>query len=289
MASVGELQREARRRLAEAGVETAALDARLIVQHELGISHEALIADPGLPVDQAGCDAIDASLARRLEHEPVSRIIGEREFFGRTFKVTPDVLDPRPDTETLIEHVLEIARLKAAPGEQLRIADIGTGSGAIITTLLAELESACGTAVDVSRAALDVARSNALAIGVVDRLEFVETSWLDGLSGPYDVIVSNPPYIEANTISSLPPEVARFDPVLALDGGVDGLMAYRAIIPQAFERLEPGGYLCLEIGAGQAKIVLDLLAECGFADGGPVPALRQDLAGHDRVVTGQKP
>ncbi|NNE23787.1 MAG: peptide chain release factor N(5)-glutamine methyltransferase [Rhizobiales bacterium] len=285
MVTVGELQRDARRRLAEAGVETAALDARLIVQHELGLTHETLIAEPGLQVDQTGRDAVNASIARRLDHEPVSRIIGEREFFGRAFAVTRDVLDPRPDTETLIEQVLEIARLK----DHLRIADIGTGSGAIIATLLAELGTALGTAVDVSGAALDVARLNATALAVEDRLEFVQTSWLEGVRGPYDVIVSNPPYIETSMIKSLSPEVARYDPILALDGGADGLAAYRAIVPQAFERLEPSGFLCLEVGARQATMVHELMTEHGFLDSGPIPTLRYDLAGHVRVVTGQKP
>ena len=289
MVTVGELQRDARRRLAEAGVETAALDARLIVQHELGLSHETLIAEPGLQIGRTGRDAVNASIARRLDHEPVSRIIGEREFFGRAFTVTRDVLDPRPDTETLIEQVLEIARLKEGQQGHLRIADIGTGSGAIIATLLAELGTARGTAVDISAAALKVARLNAASLAVEDRLEFVCTSWLEGVIGRYDIIVSNPPYIETSTIKSLAPEVARYDPILALDGGIDGLAAYRAIVPQAFERLEPGGFLCLEVGAGQGTIVHELMMEHGFVDSGPILALRYDLAGHFLVVTGQKP
>jgi len=289
MVSVSELQREMRRRLDEAGVETAALDARLIVQHELDLTHEVLIADPDRQVGQAEIDAINASVVRRLDHEPVSRIIGEREFFGRSFIVTPDVLDPRPDTETLIEQVLDIARLETMQTGQLRIADIGTGSGAIIATLLAEVDYASGVAVDISAAALEVARLNAASLGLGQRLEFVQTSWLEGVTGRYDVIVSNPPYIETSTIKSLPPQVARFDPMLALDGGADGLTAYRMIAPQAFDCLETGGYLCLEVGAGQATMVLELIDECGFMDSGPVPALRHDLAGHARVVTGQKP
>lgn len=289
MVGIGELQRDVRRRLAEAGVETAALDARLIVQHALRLSHEALIADPDRQVDPVGRDAIEASIVRRLDHEPVSRIIGEREFFGRSFIVTPDVLDPRPDTETLIEQVIDIARLEPRTTGRLRIADIGTGSGAIIVTLLAELDEASGLVVDISAAALEVARLNAASLGVEERLEFVQSSWLAGLTGRCDVIVSNPPYVATRTIETLPPEVARFDPILALDGGADGLTAYRHIVPQAFDCLEPGGYLCLETGSGQANMVLELIIGCGFIDSAPIPALRHDLAGHVRVVTGQKP
>lgn len=284
--TVGKLQHEARQKLAAAGVKTAALDARLILQHATGLSHETLIAEPERSVGKVEKMAVNASLMRRLDHEPVSRIIGEREFFGRGFAVSADVLDPRADTETLIEQVLDVAKIL---GSRLRIADAGTGSGAIIATLLAELPKATGTAIDISAPALAVARSNAHRLAVSDRVEFVQASWLEGVSGPFDVIVSNPPYIETRVIDQLSPEVARFDPHIALDGGNDGLDAYRAIIPQAIERLTSGGYLCLEIGAGQADAVLELMADAGFSDGGTVAERRFDLSGHVRVVTGRKP
>ena len=281
--TVGQLQREAREKLTSCGVESASLDARLLIQHELGISHEGLIADPARPVTDVDKGAIHASLERRLRHEPVSRIIGLREFFGREFIVTPDVLDPRPDTETLIEQVLAIAQMSAVS----HIADLGTGSGAIIATLLAELPNSSGMATDVSAAALLVAEQNADRLGVGGRVRFVQTSWLDDLDGPFDVIVSNPPYIVTNTIDTLAPDVAHFDPRGALDGGADGLDAYRTIIPQAYQKLKPGGYLCFEVGAGQADDIVDLMASAGFVPGHQVEQRRRDLNGHVRVVSAQ--
>ena len=279
-----QLQDEIRRQLSAAGIAASALDARSIIQHVTGLSHEALITEPGRPVSNAELDAVQSCLRRRLDHEPVSRIIGSREFYGRDFIVTPDVLDPRPDTETLIEQVLDIARCTKVQ----RIADIGTGSGAIIVTLLAELADATGTATDISASALEVARRNAQALGVGERVEFARTSWLENICGPYDVIVSNPPYIESNQIECLAPDVARFDPHQALDGGADGLECYRMLIPQAFARLTTGGYLCLEVGAGQDDAVLEVMTQSGFSAAGAVVSRRCDLGGHIRVVTGRK-
>lgn len=289
MVTIGQIQREARERLASAGIESAALDARLIIQHALGLNHEALIAEPDRPVELAEGAAVNASLERRLGHEPMSRIIGEREFYGRNFIITPDVLDPRPDTETLIDKVLEIVRLREPRSDRLRIADIGTGSGAIIVTLLAELAGATGTATDISPLALAVARVNAKEMAVEERVEFEQTSWLDTLTGTYDVIVSNPPYIETKAIRLLAPEVAQFDPLISLDGGHDGLAAYRAIVAQAFARLERGGHLCLEIGVGQTDAVLELIIAAGFAGCGADSRRSPDLSGRVRVVTVRKP
>ncbi|MGI9463558.1 MAG: peptide chain release factor N(5)-glutamine methyltransferase, partial [Aestuariivirgaceae bacterium] len=225
---LGQLQQSARRRLTAAGIETPALDARLIIQHALGMTHEALIASPDRLVDHQQSRHIDVLLARRERREPVSRITGEREFYGRPFLITPDVLDPRPDTETLIDQVVDIARTGFETERPLRLLELGTGSGAIVVTLLAELVSASATATDVSDLALSVARHNAQQLVGLERIDFVETSWFDGICGEYDVIASNPPYISTKAITQLAPEVADYDPLLALDGGRDGLGAYRA-------------------------------------------------------------
>lgn len=272
---------EVRTRLESAGFPTAALDARLLLTAAANISHEKLIAAPDMVVAPDVLQNLDAMTARRLRHEPVSRILGEREFYGRRFKVTPQVLDPRPDTELLVDIALEIARRQPSG---VRIADPGTGSGAIIVTLMAELPGATGLASDKSAPALKVSKANAAVHGVDSRITFVEADWLGGVDGEFDIIVSNPPYIETGAIDSLAPEVTLHDPRPALDGGADGLDAYRSLLPQALPRLAPGGSLCLEVGAEQAMAVLGLAKALGFAEAADVAPVHQDLAGRDRVV-----
>lgn len=271
---VSQLLREARALLAAAGCEQPALDARLLLQEAAGLSHSGIAAEPERRIEAAAISTFEAFITRRQRHEPVSRILGQREFYGRPFRVTSDVLDPRPDTETLIEAALALAHPPAC------ILDLGTGSGAIIVTLLAELPGATGLATDLSAAALEVARGNAKALGVASRLAFAEGPWWAPVAGRFDLIVSNPPYIPAAEIAGLSPDVGDFDPHLALDGGADGLEPYRRIAAGATIHLNPGGRVLVEIGAGQAPDVEGLFQAHGFAS----DSAHSDLGGHVRCL-----
>jgi release factor glutamine methyltransferase len=262
--------------LVKAGSPTAALDARLLLQQAAGLSHEALIADPERPVAPEAAATFDEFLKRRLVGEPVSRILGEREFYGRSFKVTPATLDPRPDTETLIEAALPfMARDKGC-----RLIDLGTGTGIIAVTLLAERPQAHAVMTDISAEALAAAATNAERHGVLERATFAPGSWFAGAKGPFDLILSNPPYIAQAILPTLAPEVRNFDPETALVGGVDGLAAYRAIAQAAGPFLAPNGHVLVEIGEGQALEIVDIFGKQGFAS---VNQWR-DLAGHVRVL-----
>jgi release factor glutamine methyltransferase len=257
-------------------VETPTLDARLLLQHVTGLSHTALVADPGVFVSDAQAQAFQALIKRRVLNEPVTRILGRREFYGRDFMVTPDVLDPRGDTEVLIE-----AALALLPNtEPLRILDLGTGSGIIAVTLLVERPSARGVAVDVSAAALAVAHRNAEAHHVSNRLQFITSSWFDGVTGRFDAILSNPPYIEAGAIAGLDEDVRNYDPHLALVGGDDGLACYRTIASQVLSHLQPDGFVAVEIGAGQAADVEAIFMEHQLL----LASRHLDLGGHIRCL-----
>jgi release factor glutamine methyltransferase len=223
--------------------------------------------------------------ARRVRREPMAYILGEREFWGLPFKVSPAVLVPRPDSETVIETVLDLFADRSRP---LRMLDLGTGSGCLLLTLLREYPQANGVAMDVSEAALDVARANADALGVVSRTTFVaadwrQPGWVDGLGAPFDLVVANPPYIESDTISDLMPEVALHEPRLALDGGVDGLAPYRIIASESARLLLPGGWVVVEGGERQAADIAGIFAASSLR---PIPA-RKDLGGIERVVASQ--
>lgn len=272
--TVRSLLAAARKRLRENDVGDEALDSRLLLQRAAGLTHADIIADPDRPVSGEEVHGFEAMLHRRLAHEPISRILGEREFYGRMFRVTPDVLDPRPDTETLIDVTLPMLR----PG--MRVLDLGSGSGAIIVTLLAERRDTTGVAVDLSAAALAITQSNAERHGVAQRLTGIEGSWFDGVEGRYDLIVSNPPYIPAGDIAGLEPDVRNFDPHLALAGGDDGLAAYRAIAGGAGGYLAPQGRIVVEIGAGQASDVRHIFTSHGFT----LTDQGKDLGGHIRAV-----
>lgn len=261
-----------------AGIVDAGIDARFLVQGVLDLDAVALLRDGATPVG-ARADDLTRAVARRLAHEPVARILGRRDFYGRTFRVTPAVLDPRPDTETLVDLVLDIVRADRRLSRAVTIADIGVGSGAIIATLLAELPHARGIGTDVSAAALAVARQNGDALGVGARLDLIETDCLSGISAAIDIVVSNPPYIPTQDISALREDVKAFDPRLALDGGPDGLHIYRSIAAQALSRPSVG-WLCLEVGATQHAEV-----EALFEGAGAVARMqRTDLGGHIRAV-----
>lgn len=278
--TAGALLRQAVARLQASGCETPALDARLLLLRAADLTHARLIADEGRQLTPAEAEALSAMVQRRVAGEPVARILGEREFYGRVFEVTPDVLDPRADTETLVDAVLPLLRPMPAP----RMLDIGTGSGAIIATLLAEMPRATGVATDVSAAALDVARRNAQRLGVSGRLEVRQTSWAAGCEGPFDLIVSNPPYIVSRDIASLALEVRGHDPHVALDGGIDGLEAYRALLPQAASMLAETGHIGVEFGAGQHEAVIAIARDCGLEPSAASGGLHADLGGHIRCV-----
>jgi release factor glutamine methyltransferase len=261
-------------RLRAAGCETPELDARLLFQAATGLSREELILAPDHVVAPEQHARFEGFLERRARREPVSRILGEREFYGRVFRVTPDVLDPRPDTETLIDAALALMPAQA------RLLDLGTGTGAIAITLLAERHGVSGMAVDVSEAALAVAHENAARLGVADRLTLVQGSWFSPASGPFDIIASNPPYIPAAEIAGLSPDVRNFDPALALLGGEDGLDPYREIAAGAGAHLKPEGHVLVEIGAGQAEDVAAIFAARGFS----FRSAHSDLGGHVRCL-----
>ncbi len=265
---------DARARLAAAGCETPALDARLLFQHASGMSREDLILDDGRTIAPDIAEHFRTLIDRRAGREPVSRIIGSREFYGRSFAVTPAVLDPRPDTETLVGAALELMP------ERARVLDLGTGSGAIIVTLLAERPDAEGVTVDISSGALAVARANAGALGVAGRLALLEGDWFSPVTGRFDLIVSNPPYIPARDIPALSPDVRNFDPALALVGGVDGLDPYRIIAAQAPRHLAAKGHVAVEIGAGQEADVTRIFGDRGYA----VTGRHRDLGGHLRCL-----
>ncbi len=268
--------------LRAAGAETPELDARLLVCHAAGLTHEAFVARAGEALPPETAARVRAVVARRAAGEPVSRITGTREFYGRSFAIDENVLDPRPETEILIEAALDRIDRGAGRTAPLRIVDLGTGSGCILITLLAELPNARGLGTDISADALRAAEANAARLGVAERASFVLSDWLEAVSGQFDLIACNPPYIASGEIDGLAPEVARHDPRGALDGGEDGLDAYRRIGNGAAAVLAPGGCILLEIGAAQAEAVAGLLGESGLL-GGKI-GLRRDLAGRPRVV-----
>jgi release factor glutamine methyltransferase len=278
--TVGSVILALRRRFAEAGIETAALDARVLAMHVLALDHVALVADPDRPVSAQEAAALDAVARRRLAGETVSRIIGRREFYGRAFRVTGDTLDPRADTEALIEAAL--ASCRDRPPE--RILDLGTGTGILAVTLLLAFPAATAVACDISEAALAVAKANATAHGVGDRLQLVRSDWWAQIEGRFDLIVSNPPYIPSTAIAALAPEVRHGDPLVALDGGPDGLDAYRTLATGTAAHLAEGGVLLVEIGDRQADDIVGVFACSGFCLAGGDAGRTTDLAGRVRVL-----
>lgn len=269
-------------RLAAAGVDSARLDARLLVAEVLGVDPLKVSTYPETPLSPVQAARLEALAVRRAAREPMSHILGRRGFWTLTLKVTADTLDPRADTETVVEAVLDALPDRARP---YRLLDFGTGTGAILLALLSEFPNATGLGVDISAAALAVARENAETNGLSRRVEFALGQWGRGLDGCFDAIVSNPPYIPELEIAALEPEVARFEPRLALAGGVDGLDCYRALAPDLGRLLAPGGIAAVEVGAGQAEAVADLLGRVGLA----VTGTRHDLGGVARCVTARKP
>jgi release factor glutamine methyltransferase len=276
--TIAEARRAVGAAFRSAGIETPDLDARILIGHALARDHAALVADATRPLDPSEATQISALAARRLAGEPVARIVGQREFWGLPFSVTPAVLVPRPETETVVE--LALLLVEAARTQPLRIADLGTGSGAILLALLRELPHASGIGTDIAPDALAVACANARTLRLEARASFVESDFGRALAGPFDLVVSNPPYVARREIETLSREVRDHDPRGALDGGEDGLNAYRQIAADAARLIGPDGHLVVEIGATQEREITAVFAEKGLA----VMRFRHDLLGKVRAL-----
>jgi release factor glutamine methyltransferase len=272
-------------RFKSSSIESAELDARMLVGAVLGLDLTGLISSASRRLSSDESIRLEDFARRRLGGEPVARILGTKEFWGLPLTLSAATLVPRPDTETVVELALEMLRASPASDRALRIADLGTGSGAILLALLSELPGAHGIGTDISGEALQTAHNNAVDLGLADRADFIACDYATALSGPFDLIVSNPPYIRSADIAGLATEVLNFDPPGALDGGHDGLDAYRALIPQAARLLAPLGALVVEVGQGQHDDVRELMTAAGLAPEGPA---RADLAGIRRAVGGRK-
>jgi len=273
----GRVYRDVVARFREAGIETPELDARLLLSAATGIDDVRLIADPDVVIETGPLAKLKTLVEGRLAGKPVSRLIGTREFWGLDFTLSAATLDPRPDSETLVELVLaNVADKNAA----LRVLDFGTGSGCLLLAMLSELSGAEGVGIDCSQEAVTMARQNAAKLGLDDRALFQTGNWGEGLEVPFDIIVSNPPYIPSADIESLSPEVREHDPERALDGGVDGLDAYRCVFPEMQRLLADDGIGVVEFGIGQFEDVGDIAQDAGL----DVYGVATDLGGVQRVL-----
>jgi len=271
----------ARARLEAAGVPGPVIDARVLVEAACGVTRADIVGDPYREISPEKAARLDDYLERRIRREPVSHILGRRGFWNIMLGVTPGVLTPRPETEVIVDHALRLF----PEGRSLRILDLGVGSGAILLAILAERPAARGLGVDVSEEALAVARDNAASLGLAGRVALLRGDWTAGLAeADFDLVVSNPPYIATDVIETLDPEVRVYEPRLALDGGADGLDAFRRLAPEILRVLKPGGRFLVEIGYDQRAAVETLFREAGAVE---VETL-QDLSTHDRVVAGAK-
>ncbi len=285
MPAAAQALRDAAAKLKAAGVEQAVADARLLLAAASGRRIEDIIREPDAELSAQHMAAYVAMVARRTAREPVSRILGRREFWGLEFEITAGTLDPRADSETLISAALAEIKQRNRP---MRILDIGTGSGCLLLALLSEFPHAAGTGVDISQEALDVARRNAGRLGFSGRAQFIRcdvrnAGWAGRMGGPFDLVIANPPYIENDAIAALAPEVARFDPYEALAGGADGLEFYRIITISVADLLYPGALVIVETGAGQAEAVRNMLRRAGLA----ALRLHHDVGGIARAVAGR--
>ncbi|WP_310231017.1 peptide chain release factor N(5)-glutamine methyltransferase [Rhizobium miluonense] len=278
--TISGLLQEVRSRFAEADLDDPATEARILVGGLLRLSATGLVTRGSEPVSEDDAATVRAAIARRLNHEPVHRILGEREFYGLSLRLSPATLEPRPDTEILVDTMLpHIRRLESKIGN-IHVLDIGTGTGAICLALLHESPQATGVGSDISSEALETARGNAERNGLAERFMTAHGSWFDAIHECFHLIVSNPPYIASNVISTLAPEVKDFDPPAALDGGLDGLDAYRAIAKDAARFLHPDGMIGVEIGYDQRETVTSIFEGAGFS---LVEAVR-DYGQNDRVL-----
>lgn len=279
-------RREITARFKSAGLDSPELDARLLIGAALDLDHTGLSVQTSRMITRDEADMIEKYVLRRIAHEPVARILGRKEFWGLDFQLSPATLVPRPDTETVVSAALEFLQRQNKLTNDIRIADLGTGSGAILLALLSECPAAHGVGTDISQDALAIAGINARNFGFTNRAAFVQSDYAAALSGPFDLIVSNPPYIRSDEIGKLEIDVRDHDPRLALDGGEDGLTAYRMIASQAEQLLAAGGALIVEVGHDQATDVAKIMEASGLTAQTPPTA---DLGGIHRVVTGKKP
>lgn len=271
----------ARARLEAAGIPGPVIDARVLVEAACGVTRADIVGDPYRELDAGQVERLDDYLERRIRREPVSHILGRRGFWNIMLGVTPDVLTPRPETEVIVDHALRLF----PEGRPFRLLDLGVGSGAILLAILAERPAARGLGVDASEEALAVARDNAARLGMGGRVALLRGDWTAGLGDAgFDLVVSNPPYIATDVIETLDPEVRVYEPRLALDGGPDGLDAYRTLAPEILRVLKPGGRFLVEIGFDQRVAVEALFRQAGALEVETLP----DLSTHDRVVTGVK-
>jgi release factor glutamine methyltransferase len=272
-------------RFKSGATDSAELDARILAGAALGLDLTGVISAANRVLTSNESMRLEDLARRRLAGEPIARILGLKEFWGLPLRVSATTLVPRPDTETVVELALEMLRAVPDSDRALRFADLGTGSGAILLALLSELPNACGFGTDISEAALRTASDNAVHLGLASRATFVACDYAAALSGPFDLIVSNPPYIRSADIAGLATEVRDHDPFAALDGGTDGLDAYRTLIPQAARLLAPRGVLVVEAGDGLASAIGELMMAAGLTQQQPAKA---DLAGVLRAVAGRK-
>ena len=267
-------------RLKANSIENAELDARLLLQFAADLNHSSLIGRLDDPMPDGVAVAFDQCLSRRISREPVHRILGRREFYGLDLELSRDTLEPRPDTECLVDAVLKHLDFQELREAGIRFADLGSGSGAIVLALLNNLPNAKALATDISQGALQITSSNAQRLGLHDRLDVLQSDWFSNVQGQFQFIVSNPPYISSEVVDGLSPEVLRHDPRRALDGGADGLTAYRALLKDAARFLASNGFLALEIGFDQADSLRILAKENSWRS----VDLVQDLGGQDRVI-----
>ncbi len=280
-ATVGAAVADARRRLADAGVGEAALDARLLVQHVLNIEAAMVVGHPERQLGADDCKCLADLVARRCRREPLAYIIGRHEFWSLPLAVNAATLVPRPASETVVEAALEWATAQAtSSAAPLTLLDLGTGSGCLLLALLSELPGTHGIGVDISPAAIDVARANAAALGLDDRVGFAVANWAEGLAGRFDIIVANPPYVPTDDRENLAPEILSYEPEGAVFAGADGLDAYRETIPHLDRLLASGGAAFLEIGAGQDQSVVGLVEDQDLQ----VIGIKEDLSGIPRCV-----
>lgn len=280
--TIGSALRELTAQLFRAGIVDAGGDVRRLVAAVLGLSSAGVLAGPERSLTPAQLQVLRGYVERRQQREPVSRILGERGFYGRAFAISPATLDPRPDSETLIAAALETVRDEGWISRPLRILDVGTGSGCLLLTLLCELPNATGVGTDISDAALDTARENARRLGVLERADWLQADGLESITGPFHIVVTNPPYVRTADIAALEPEVRNFEPTQALDGGVDGLALYRRLVPRV-SIVAPNGWVVLEVGYDQAEAVAALLAETPGIDAARI-RVHRDVAGKRRCV-----
>lgn len=269
---------EAVKKLKKHKIDSAELDAKILLEHATNLSRATIILDPEFNLSKQQQDLFLSLIERRLGNEPIAKIIGKKPFWKNDFFVNRHTLDPRPDSEVIVEESL---RRFSDKSSNFRILDLGTGSGCLIISLLLEFQNASGIAIDISSSALEIAKKNAQALGVDTRVEFVQQNWADGISEKFDLIIANPPYISSKEIDQLSLDVKLYDPILALDGGLDGMDPYRYLTKQLKYLLKPGGCAILEFGYDQSSKVSELFRQDNYLING----ILSDLGGNQRAIS----